>query len=166
MVLDFSLNFKGRGSSTAQVKIKNMETGAVSSQTIHTGDQFEEAEIAKKDLKFLYEHKGQYFFSELEGPAKRFYLTEEQIGPQAKFLKQNTSVKGIVFNDNIINIEIPVKVQLKVIEAPPGIKADRAESGTKQVMLETKAAINTPLFVNEGDVIEINTQTEEYVKRM
>ncbi len=165
-VLDFSLNFKGRGSSTVSVKIKNLISGNVVSKTFHTGDNFEEAEIETKELKFLYQSRGQYFFCEAEGPSKRFFLTEEQVGEPVRFLKPNQIVKGFVFNDQFINIELPVKVQLKVAEAPPGIKADRSEAGMKQVVLETGATISTPLFVKQDDVIEVNTQTGEYTRRV
>jgi elongation factor P len=165
-VLDFSLNFQGRGSSTVQIKAKNLITGAVLSKTFHTGEEFEEAEIAKKDLRFLYSHQDQFFFCETEGPSKRFFLNNEQVGLGAKFLKANQIVKGLVFKDKFINIELPIKVQLKVIEAPPGVKAGRAESGTKQIVLETGAKVQSPLFVEEGDIIEVNTETEEYVKRI
>jgi elongation factor P len=165
-VLDYSLNFQGRGSSTVNCKIKNLITGITLSKTLHQGDTFQEAEVTKKDLKFLYSNKGQFWFSEIEGPAKRFFLTGEQIGFGTEFLKPNQMVKGLVFQDNVVNIDLPIKVQLMVVEAPPGIKAGRAEPGTKQVTLEGGAKVNTPLFVKAGDILEINTQTGEYVKRI
>ena len=82
------------------------------------------------------------------------------------FWKQNQIVKGFLFDEKFINIELPVKVQLKVAEAPPGVKADRSEAGTKQIVLETGAVINAPLFVKEGDIIEVNTETGEYTERL
>ena len=93
-------------------------------------------------------------------------LTLEQIGPEAKFLKTNEVVETIFFNDKIINVKLPIKVQLKVIEVTPGIKGDRAASGSKAVTLENGTIMNAPLFVNEGDIIEINTEREEYVRRI
>lgn len=165
-VLDYGLNFQGRGSSTAQVKARNLITSGVISKAFHPGEQIEEAEITSVELKFLYGRRGQFFFCETEGPTKRFSLPEEQVGPGAKFLKANQNVKGLIFQEKFINIELPVKVILGVVEAPPGIKAGRAESGTKQVTLETNARINVPLFINEGDLVEVNTETEEYVRRV
>ena len=110
--------------------------------------------------------RNKFSFSEEENPQKRFELTEEQIGPATKFLKPNQIVKGIVFEEKIINIALPIKINLKVIEAPPGVKGDRSQSGTKQVVLETGAKINAPLFIKEGDIIEVNTETGEYVRRI
>lgn len=165
-VLDFSLNFQARGSSTVTVKIKNLITGSLLTKTFHTGDSFEEAEIIKKDLKFLYSYQGQYFFCEPNEPSKRFPLTEEQVGLGGKYLKPNQIVDGFVFGEEIINVELPVKVQLKVKEAAPYLRAGRAEAGTKEVILETGAKIQAPSFIKEGDVIEINTANGIYVRRV
>lgn len=158
--------FKGRGHSVLQAKIKNLITGNVISQTFHPSDVFEEAELKKLQAKFLYAHRSQYFFSEIDQPAKRFNLTQEQIGYQAQFLKPEQIVDTLIYKGKIVNISLPIKVHLKVVEAPPGIRAGRAEAGTKQIILETGAKINAPLFVKEGDIVEINTQTGEYVRRI
>jgi len=149
-----------------QSRIKNLITGAVLEKTFHQGDVFEEADMTKVEIKFLYTHKDRSVFCEKDNPSKRFELTKEQIGENAKYLKNNEIVEGLVFDEKIITISLPIKVQLKVIEAPPGIKGERAQAGTKSVKLETNAEINVPLFVEEGDIIEINTETNEYVKRV
>ena len=158
--------FKGRGHSTLQVKLKNLITGSAISQTFHPSDNFEEVELEKIKAKYIYSHKNQYFFSEEENPSKRFSLTEEQIGQTSQFLKPNQIVEGVIFQDKIINISLPIKIQLKVDQSPPGIKGSRSQPGTKTITLETGAKINTPLFVKEGDIIEVNTQTGEYVRRI
>jgi len=158
--------FKGRGHSVLQAKIKNLITGNVISQTFHPSDVFEEAELKKLQAKFLYAHRSQYFFSEIDQPAKRFNLSQSQVGPQAQFLKPEQIVDTLIYKRKIINISLSIKVNLKVIEAPPGVKAGRAEAGTKQVVLETGATISVPLFVKEGDIVEVNTQTGEYVRRI
>ena len=93
-------------------------------------------------------------------------MPKAAIGGSAAFLKQNQIVEGIKFKGEIINISLPIKVHLRVSEAPPGIKGDRAQSGTKTVILETGAQINAPLFVESGDVIEVNTEKGEYVRRV
>lgn len=148
-----------------QTKIRNLINGSVQEKNFQQGDIFEEAELIKINIKFLYSNKGQYFFCEENDPSKRFSFMEDQIGKQAKFFKPNSLVEGLVFNDKIINVSAPIKVQLKVKEAPPGIKGDRAQGGTKAVILESGAEIQAPLFIEEGDVIEINTELGEYVKR-
>lgn len=165
-IVEASHVFKGRGHSTLQVKLKNLINGNVISQTFHPSDNFEEAELQKVKAKFIYSNRDQYFFSEEDNSSKRFNLTEEQIGKSSQFLKPNQAVEGIIFKNKIINIFLPIKIPLKVTEAPPGLKGGRSQPGTKVVILETKTKINVPLFIKEGDIIEINTQTGEYVRRI
>ena len=149
-----------------QSKIKNLINGTVKEKNFQQGDVFSEAELEKKNIKFLYSNKGQYFFCEENDPKNRFSFTEDQIGKQAKFLKPNSLVESILFDDKIINISAPIKVQLKVKESPPGIKGDRAQGGTKAAILESGAEVQVPLFIEEGDIIEVNTELGEYVKRV
>lgn len=149
-----------------QSKIKNLINGTVKEKNFQQGDIFSEAELEKKNIKFLYSNKGQYFFCEENDASNRFSFTEEQIGRQAKFFKPNSLVEGILFDDKIINISAPIKVQLKIKESPPGVKGDRAQGGTKSAILESGAEIQVPLFLEEGDTIEINTETGQYVKRV
>lgn len=165
-VLEFFPIKKAQGRAIVQTKIKNMITGAILERNFHQGDSFDEAEISKIEIKFLYKHREKFVFCEKETPAKRFELLEGQLGLAAKFLKQNEVVDGLMFEEKIIAVSLPIKVRLKVIEATPGVKGDRAQAGTKMVKLETGADIDVPLFIEEGDVIEINTETLEYVKRV
>lgn len=158
--------FKGRGHSVVQAKLKNLITGNVISKTFQPSDRFEEAELSKVELKFLYSHRDQYFFCQKDNPAHRFGLSKKQIGSPSQFLKPNQIVEGIIFKGRIINISLPIKVNLKVTEAPPGIKGSRSEPGNKIVILETGAKINTPLFIKSGDIIQINTQTGQYIRRV
>lgn len=148
-----------------QSKIKNLIDGRVQEKNFQQGDVFEEADLEKKDIKFLYQSKGQYWFCEPSDPSKRFFFTEDHIGPQAKFLRPNEIVVGIVFEEKIITFKLPIKVTLKVKESAPGVKGDRAQGGTKEAVLESGATIQVPLFIEEGDLIEINTETGTYVKR-
>jgi len=165
-VVEFALNFQGRGGSTSQVKMKNLITGNVLSKVFHSNDEFEEAEVDKKRIKYLYNNKGDYFFCEETDPSKRFPLAVEQIGHQAQYLKANDIVEGFVFDGKIVNVELPIKVQLKVKEAAAYLRAGRAEAGTKEVILETGAKIQAPSFIKEGDTIEINTETQSYARRI
>ncbi|MCL5011127.1 MAG: elongation factor P [Patescibacteria group bacterium] len=166
VVLDYSLNFQGRGGSTTQIKMKNLISGNVLNKVFHPGDSFEETEIEKIKIKFLYYNKNQYFFCEEKNPSNRFPLGEEQIGQGARFLLANQVVNGVVFNEKIVSVELPIKVQLKVKETAPYLRAGRAEAGTKEVILETGANLQAPSFIKEGDVLEINTETNEYVRRV
>jgi len=165
-IIEASSMFKARGHSVLQVKLKNLITGNIISRTFHPSDIFEEAELFKIKAKFLYSHRENYFFAEKDNPSKRFSLTKEQISSSVKFLKPNQEVETIIFNEEIINISLPIKIQLKVKQAPPGIKGSRAQAGNKIVVLETGAEINVPLFIEEGDIIEINIEKGEYVRRI
>jgi len=149
-----------------RTKIRNLVDGRVQEQSFQQGDMFDEADLEKKDIKYLYQTKGQYFFCEPNDPSKRFSFTEAQIGVQAKYLRPNEIVTGVVFEEKIITFKLPIKVQLKVKESAAGVKGDRAQAGTKEAILESGAVIQVPLFIEEGDVIEVNTETGEYVKRV
>ncbi|MFA5878025.1 MAG: elongation factor P [Candidatus Staskawiczbacteria bacterium] len=148
-----------------QSKIKNLLTGNVLERNFQQGDVFDEAELVKVAVKYLYNSKGNYFFCKAENPAERFSLTEAQIGFSARFLKLNEAIDGIAFDNKIINVSVPIKVQLKVKQASPGLKGDRASGATKTVILENGTEVNVPLFVEEDDVVEINTDSGLYVKR-
>lgn len=165
-IIETSRMFKGRGHSVVPTKLKNLVNGNVVSKTFHPSDSFNEAEISRQEIKFLYANKGQYFFCQSDDPAQRFSLSIEQIGEQAKFLKAGQIAESLVFQDKQINISLPIKICLKVTEAPPAVQGNRSSPGNKMVTLETGANINTPLFIKEGDMIEINTQKREYVRRV
>jgi len=165
-VLDAQLLKMAQRRPVVQSKIKNLLDGRVQEKNFQQGDIFKEAELEKKDIKFLYQSKGQYFFCEINDSSKRFFFTEAQIGNQAKYLRPNEIVTGIVFDGKIINFKLPIKIQIKIKESAPGVKGDRAQGGTKSAILESGAKIQVPLFVEEGDTIEVNTETEEYVRRI
>jgi len=165
-VLEASMMKMAQRRPVIQSKIKNLIDGRVQERNFQQGDVFNEADLEKKEIKFLYQTKGQYWFCEINNPAKRFFFTAENIGAQAKFLRPNEIVTGILFEDKIITFKLPIKVVLKVKESAPGVKGDRAQGGTKEATLESGAVIQVPLFVEEGDTIEVNTETETYVKRV
>ncbi len=156
----------GRGGASIQTKIRNLKTGKVYERNFKPADEFEEAEVEKTKSRFLYENRGQYWFDEIDNPKNRFFLKTDEIVESAQFLKQNLEVLAIKFSGEIINIELPIKADYKVIEAPPAIRGDTAQGGTKVVIIEGSAKISVPLFINEGDIIKINTQTGEYVERI
>ncbi len=149
-----------------QTKIKNLLTGKIIERNFQQSDHFEEADIQKKEVKFLYSYRDEFWFSEINDPSKRFQLTKEIIGESGEFLKPNTVITTLLFNEKIINIELPVKMDFKVIEAPPSTRGNTAQGGTKQVKLEGGAYINVPLFIDEGDIIRLNTKTGEYTERI
>jgi len=147
-------------------KLRNVITGKITERSFHVSEKAEEADISTKDIKYLYTNKGEWWFCEISDPSKRFKLEESMIGTPGQFLKPNSTVVAMVFDETIIGIKLPIKVDLKVTEAHPAVKGDTAKGGTKQVTLETGAVINAPMFVKEGDVLRINTETGEYTDRL
>ena len=151
--------------ATVNTKIRNLITGKVLDRNWQGSDSFEEAEIERKNSKFLYANRGEYWFCDEKNAADRFSLSEEGIGDPAKFLKPNTPVIATIFKDKVIKVTMPIKMDFKVIEAPPSIKGNTAQGGNKVITLEGGATINAPLFINEGDMVKVNTETGEYVER-
>lgn len=149
-----------------QTKMRNLINGKILERNFAQSDVFEEADISRQKVKFLYSHREQYWFSYENDQSKRFELGEDVLGDSIKFLKPNTVLDAISFGDKIINVELPVKMDFKVMEAPPAIRGNTAQGGVKQVKIETGALINVPLFINQGDVIRINTEIGEYTERV
>ncbi len=147
-------------------KLKNLISGKVTEYSFHQSEKIEEAEIDEREVKYLYNNRGEWWFSEVDDPSKRFKVTEEQVGPQGRFLKANAVVTQLIFDEKPMGFKIPISVELKVTEAPPNVKGDTATGGNKVVTLENGTTIHVPLFVNEGDTIRINTETGEYRERV
>lgn len=149
-----------------RVKLKSLITGKVVEKVFHVSDKADEADLQTKQIKYLYVNKGEYWFCEAENPSKRFALSEDIAGEMARYTKPNSVVEALEFDETIIGIKLPIKVELKVTEAPPAVRGNTAQGASKTITLETGATINVPLFINEGDVIRINTDTGEYVERV
>lgn len=152
--------------ATVQTRIRNLITGKLLDRNFQASDNFEEAEIEHKNAMFIYASKGEYWFHAEGDPKARFSLAADLVGDQGQFLKPNTKVQTMLFNDKVIKVEIPIKMDFKVIEAPPAIRGNTAQGGTKSVTIEGGAHVNVPLFINEGETIRINTTTGDYVERV
>lgn len=149
-----------------QTKLKGLKSGKMLEISFHQSETVPEADIEKKELTYIYANRGEFWFHEAGNPKARVSLSEQQVGAQMRFVKEKSDVTALVWNEEIIGIEIPIKVELAVKEAPPAVKGNTAQGGSKQVVLETGAVVSTPLFINEGDVIRINTDTGEYTERV
>ena len=165
-VLDAHVFRKQQRKPVNATKLKNLINGRIVEHSFHVSDKAEEADIETKEIKYLYSNRGEHWFCEVNDPSKRFQLSPEILGEQMKFIKANSIVEAKLFDEKIFGVKIPIKVELKVKEAAPGVKGDSAKGSMKQVVLETGDVINAPLFVNEGDVLRINTDTGEYVERV
>lgn len=166
-------------------KLRSMLTGRIVEHSFHVSDKAEEADITKKEVKYLYTNKGEFWFCESKDPSKRFELPEVMIGTAAKFLKPNTIVDAMMWDPprvgsrqrgevgdgksdegKIIGLKLPIKMDLKVTEAHPATKGNTAQGASKMVVLETGAEIQVPMFIKEGDVIRVNTDNGEYTDRV
>lgn len=152
--------------AVVQTRIRNLITGKLLDRNFQASDTFEEAEIEKKHALFIYANKGEYWFHEEGDPKNRFSLSSELLGDRGRFLKAGTSVTTVVYNEKVITLELPVKMDFKVLEAPPSIKGNTAQGGSKAVVIEGGTSVNVPLFIDKGDTIRINTQTGDYVERV
>ncbi|MBU3964514.1 elongation factor P [Patescibacteria group bacterium] len=165
-VLEFKHTHMGRGGSSLQSKIKNLINGKVISKVFKPLDSFDEADIDWRELKYAYNHRNEFWFCDPEDSSKRIMLEESMLGEEKKFLKKETIVRAMVFDDEIRGIDLPIKMDFLVTEAPPSIKGNSAQSGNKVVVLETGAEIKAPLFIEQGDIVRVNTQTGEYAERV
>ncbi len=149
-----------------QTKLKSLISGKVLSVSFHAAEKAMEADIESKELKYLYSGKGMSWFCDPKKPSDRLSLKTEILEGKEGFLKMNTEVTAMLFDEKVIGIRLPIKVELLVTEADNAVKGNTISGGTKKVVLETGAIINVPMFINEGDVLRINTDTGEYSERV
>lgn len=166
LVLSNSISKKDRQKASNNVKMKNLRTGGVVDRTFHQSDVLEEAEIEKREVKYLYHNKGEYWFCDPKNPSDRFHLTDEVVGNLGDFVTENSIVQAMVFNNEIMSVLTPIKVELKVKEASEAVKGNTSSSATKEVTLETGYLIQVPQFINQGDVIAVNTELGSYTERI
>lgn len=166
LVLDYEFLRMQQRRPTSRVKVKNLMSGKFGEFTFQQSDSFEEAEIEKQPLNYLYSHREDYVFVDAKNPKDRIIFKKEQIGEQAKYLKSNIQVIAYKFGEKIINIELPIKIDYEVKEAPPSFKGDTATGGSKTVVLDNGLSINVPMFVNQGDIIRVNTESGQYTERV
>jgi elongation factor P len=165
-VLDSHVFRKQMRKPVNATKLKNLMTGKVVENSFHQSEKVEEAELVPKKVKFLYTNKGEHWFCDATNPKDRFQVSGDILGESIKYIKVNSEVDLMTFEDKVFGVDLPVKVELKVTEASPAVKGNTVQGGSKIVVLETGATVNVPMFVNEGEVIRINTTTGEYVERV
>lgn len=164
VVMDYQHSKTGRAGAVLRTKLRNLISGAIINYTFQGADAVEEAEIFKSRAQYLYREKEQYFFMDTE-TYDQFSLSENVLGDAVQYLVEGTEVTVLNWDSRPINLEIPIKVTLKVVDAPPGIKGDTASGGDKVVTLETGLQVTTPLFVKAGDSVIVNTEKGAYVSR-
>ncbi len=165
-VLEASFSRMQQRKAVVNTKIRNITTGKTYDVTLQASDSFEEAEIERNPLVFLYGHRDEYVFIDPQNKKNRYTLAKNALGEKIKWLKPNTEVAAVFFGEKLLNITLPIKMDLKVTEAPPGVQGDRSNSGNKSITLETGATIQAPLFINTDDIVRVNTETGEYAERV
>jgi elongation factor P len=154
----------GRGGAVLKTKLKNLISGNALERTFQGNDKAEEADINRKKANYLYKDERDTYLMDNES-FEQFNVPLDQIGDQIRFLKDGIDVDVLYFNGQPVAIDLPIKMTFKVTSAPPGVKGNSAGNVQKQIELETGAVINAPMFINEGDLIKVNTETGEYVER-
>jgi len=154
----------GRGGAVLKTKLKNLLTGNLIEKTWQGNDKAEEADVEKRPSNFLYRDDSSAYFMD-NSSFEQFSLPLNHLGGQEKFLKEDTEVETLYFQNSPMSITLPIKMELKVISAPPGVRGNSAGNVMKTVTLETGAEIQAPMFINEGDLVRVNTENGEYVER-
>lgn len=164
-VVEFQHVNPGNWRAFVRTKLKNLKSGKVIENRFRAGEAIEIIRIERKEFQFLYRDGSGYHFMD-KTTYDQMAVAEDVIGVGAKFLKDGESV-DILFNGmDITGIELPITVELKVVETVPGVKGDSANPGTKPAQVETGATVNVPLFINEGDSLRIDTRTGDYIERV
>ncbi|MDA2935802.1 elongation factor P [Patescibacteria group bacterium AH-259-L05] len=154
-----------RGGAYVRTKLKNLITGLTLEKTFTGSDKIKTADIEKSTANFLYKEDDKFFFMDTH-TYEQFFLPAASLTDQKKFLKEGIEIATLIYNKNPVAIELPKKVNLEVIEAPPSIKGDSATTPTKTVTLETDTQLTVPIFIKRGDIVRINTETGSYVERV
>ncbi len=164
-VIEFQHVKQGRGSAFVRTKLKNIQTGNVFEKTFRAGEKVARAHLDRKKMQYLYQTGELYYFMDTE-TYEQVPVSEELVGDNKKFLKENMEVSVLFHNNTPIGIELPNFVELKVTQTEPGFKGDTATGGTKPAVVETGAKLQVPLFIELGDTIKIDTRTGEYISRV
>ncbi|MFH0854438.1 MAG: elongation factor P [bacterium] len=165
VIADFQKVNPGKGTAFTRTKIKNCQTGKLLEITFKSGEQVETADLQRKKAQYLYEEPENYNFME-QDTYEQASISKDVIGEQGKFLKEGLEIYILYYNNNPISIDLPPKADYKVIEAPDAVKGDTSTTATKYITLENGLKIQAPLFIKEGNIVRVNTESGEYVERV
>ncbi len=163
-ITDFQHVKPGKGAAFVRAKMKNIRTGAVVERTFNAGEKMARAHLDNRQMQYLYESDGAYNFMDNEN-FEQIMITSEQLGNAKNFLKENMNISVQFYQGAIMGVDLPVAVELEVVETDPGIRGDTATGGTKPAKLETGYVVKVPFFINVGDVLRVDTRTGEYIER-
>ena len=163
-VVEFQHVKPGKGAAFVRAKLKNVQTGSTVEKTFRGGEKVPKAHLDRREMQDLYNDGEGYVFMDNEN-YEQTTLSADQIGDGVKWLLENMNIAVLLFKENIIGVDLPNFVELKVVDTEPGVKGDTATGATKKATLETGAVVHVPLFVNTGDMLRIDTRTGEYMER-
>ena len=163
-IIEFQLVKMQQRQPIVSTKMRNLKTGAMLEQKFRSGDKFEDVYLEDKPIQYLYHEGNKYHFMDSEA-YHEVVVSAELLGDKVNFLKENSDAIGRYCEEELISVELPASVVLKVTESEPGVRGDTAKSGTKPAKVETGATIKVPLFVNSGDQIRVDTRTGQYLER-
>ncbi len=163
-VVDFQHVKPGKGAAFVRAKLKNVQTGGTVEKTFRGGERISKAHVERREMQYLYNDGQDYVCMDNEN-YEQISISKSQIGDGVKWLLENMNIQVLVFNGNIIGLELPNFVELQVSETEPGVKGDTATGATKNATLETGAVVQVPLFIEEGDRLRIDTRTGQYMER-
>jgi elongation factor P len=164
-IVEFQHVKPGKGGAFVRTKLKSYKTGNLIDRTFRSGERFEEPNLQEREMQFLYRAGASYTFMDTES-FEQFTYEKKQLGENADLLKENMVSTILVYEHQPIAVELPIFVELKVVDAEPGVRGDTASGGTKPAVVETGATIKVPLYLEVGEVIKIDTRTREYVERV
>ncbi|ABZ82890.1 translation elongation factor p [Heliomicrobium modesticaldum Ice1] len=164
VVIEFQHVKPGKGAAFVRTKLKNIKTGSVVERTFRAGEKVPKARLERRQMQYLYSDGDDYTFMDVEN-FEQITLQRDQIEEQLRFLKENMNVHVLTWNGNLMGVELPNTVELKVVATEPGIRGDTATGGSKPATLETGAIVQVPFFINEGEMLIIDTRTGAYVSR-
>ncbi|MBI5968115.1 MAG: elongation factor P [Deltaproteobacteria bacterium] len=165
LIIDFQHVKPGKGGAFVRTRLKSLVTGNVIDQTFRSGERVGKPDLEEREMQFLYETGGEFHFMDTH-TYEQLFLTADQLGESKDFLKENLVIKALFYNQRPIGIEVPMFVEMRVVKSEPGVRGDTATGATKPATLESGAVIQVPLFVEEGDVVRIDTRTREYITRV
>ena len=165
IIVDFQHVKPGKGGAFVRTRLKSLLSGNVIDQTFRSGDRVYKPDLEEREMQFLYQTGEEFHFMDTQ-TYEQLFLTAEHLGESKDYLKENGIIKALFHNKRPIGIEVPMFVELKIVQSDPGIRGDTATGATKPATLESGAVIQVPLFVEEGDVVRIDTRTREYITRV
>lgn len=163
-IIEFQHVKPGKGAAFVRTKIRNVITGSVTEKTFNPNDKYPTAFVERKDMQYLYSDGDLYYFMDLE-TYEQLPINSSVLGDSFRFVKENMECKVLSYKGNVFGVEPPNFVELTVTETEPGVRGDTATNVTKPATLETGASIKVPLFINEGEMIRVDTRTGEYMER-